>query len=96
MKINTPKTPTLFMLMGEFDSRPAVPLEECLHYVGLTKTEANRAITDGKLQLPTFRMRDSQKAPRMVHLSDLAEFIDNHWQPAKQTYNKVKGVEDAA
>jgi hypothetical protein len=95
--MNTTKTPTLFMLMAEFDSRPAVPLEECLHYLGIdTKETANRMAADGKLDIPTFRTRESQKSPRMVHLSDLAEFIDNHWKPAKKTYNKVKGVEDAA
>ena len=70
-------TKTLFMLMAQFDGAPAVPLSECFTYLGYaSNTMAQRDALEGHLAVPTFRAKDSQKAPRMVMLEDLASHID--------------------
>lgn len=56
---------------------PAIPLAEiCDRYFGLTYREACKAAALNQLGVPTFRMRDSQKAPVMVRAKELAALID--------------------
>lgn len=68
---------------------PVVRLEDvCEHYFGLSiKTANDRAITN-KLPIPAFRLVDSQKAPFMVKISDLAAHIDNAQQLAAELWEK--------
>ena len=81
---------TTFMLMAAFDSRPTVPLEEiCEPYLGLPADRAIRLANRRALGLPTFKMRDSQKAPHMVHLEDLAKFIDQKAAKARHDHERV-------
>ncbi|WP_176662090.1 pyocin activator PrtN family protein, partial [Staphylococcus hominis] len=40
--------------------------------------------------LPTFRVGDTQKAPRMVHISDLAEHIDRRRTEAKKELARIQ------
>lgn len=87
-------TTTFFLLAAEFNDKPAVTLQECLHHIGLeTVVEANRRAAEGRLGLPTFRDRDSQKAKRKVHPEDLARFIDERREAGQREYellNKPK------
>lgn len=63
---------TLVALYG-----PLVPLEAVSErYFGLSYAEARRAAGINELPVPTFRMRDSAKAPLVMHASELAAFID--------------------
>lgn len=56
---------------------PAIPLAEvCERYFGLAYREACKAAALNQLGVPTFRMRDSQKAPVMVRAKELAALID--------------------
>lgn len=74
---------TMFLLMAEYETA-TVPLSQvCEKYFGLKSATAERKAADNKLPLPTFRTADSQKAPRMVHISDLAEFIDQQRAQSK-------------
>lgn len=86
-------TQTLWMLMAEFSGRPSVPLADCLHHLGYSTTgEANRAAIDNKLPVPTFRSRDSQRAPRQVHLTDLAAHIDAMQAKAAASWRAVNNI----
>jgi len=81
-------TRTLFLLMAEFGT-PAIPLAEiCERFFGLSLAEANRLAVLNKLPLPTFRIGASQKAPRMVHLEDLANHIDKQRQEAVKQWHR--------
>lgn len=84
---------TLWMLMAEFDARTAVPLAECLHYLNYeTIDQANRAAIEQKLPMPTFRARDTKRAPRMVLLSDIATHIDAAHEKAAASWRAANGI----
>ena len=85
-------TKTLFLLMGEFDGRAAVPLCEVLHYTNFsTISEANKAANAGELAIPAFRMANSQKSPYIVHIEDLAIAIDKAREKAAEHAQKLTG-----
>jgi len=82
---------TLFLLMAEFNGRAAVPLEEVASkYLGTTdKITLSRKARSGQLPFPAFRAEQSQKAPWLVNINDLAAYLDkerdkanNDWQQA--------------
>lgn len=67
---------TAFLLMAQFES-PTVALKDiALQYLGMTPGEAQREANMNRLPIPTFRLRDSQKAPLLIHVDDLAKHID--------------------
>lgn len=83
---------TLFMLMAEFDGAPAVELNRCYHHLGYTTAErAQRAAADYELPVPWYRGRVSQKSPRMVHLDDLAKYIDSCADEARREFKQIHG-----
>ncbi|MCK7227148.1 pyocin activator PrtN family protein [Enterobacter asburiae] len=75
---------TIFLLMAEYET-PTVPLSEiCGKYLGMKPSTAESKAALGQLALPTFRLGNSQKSPRLVHLQDLAELIDRKRREAKE------------
>lgn len=77
---------TLFLLMAQY-GKAAVPLADISEeYLGLTPRKAGEMANLNQLPLATFRARDSQKAPHMVHLSDLAELLDSQRSAAKRQW----------
>ena len=67
---------TELMLWARYE-RESVPLKEvAAEYLGLTLQEATRQWNEGKLAVKAFRLRESQKAPLLVHIADLAAMID--------------------
>ncbi|MCW9378910.1 pyocin activator PrtN family protein [Klebsiella quasipneumoniae] len=41
--------------------------------------------------LPTFRAAESQKAPRMIHIQDLANHIDAQLKKGRDLLEQMKG-----
>lgn len=81
---------TTFLLMAEFETA-VIPLSLISEkFLGLRPSTAEQKAAEGKLSLPTFRVGDTQKAPRMVHISDLAELIDRRRAEAKTGLLRVK------
>ncbi|SPZ22153.1 Pyocin activator protein PrtN [Providencia rettgeri] len=79
---------TVFLLMAEFETSQ-IPLSVVAEkFLNLTPSYADRQATLGKLPFPTYR-DDSQKAPRMVHISDLAEWIDKRRSEARKEFSKI-------
>lgn len=75
---------TVFLLLAEFE-KPLVPLSDiCERYFSCNPNTARDRATAGKLPVPAFRTGDSQKAPYMVDIRDLAEFIDKQRSNAKE------------
>ncbi|MDR0219491.1 MAG: pyocin activator PrtN family protein [Enterobacteriaceae bacterium] len=78
---------TALLLMAEFGTSQ-IPLSDMAErYLKMTPGTAERKANEGKLSLPTYKLADSQKSPRIVHVNDLAEYID------KQREIAVKEVE---
>ena len=75
---------TALMLMLQYGG-PTVELREICHLFGFKDpSEANRAASDGLLPVPTFKHRDSQKSPRLIHVEDLAQHIEQQRQQAAE------------
>ena len=67
---------TELMLWARYE-RESVPLSDIAReYLGMSAAEANRAWNDGRLPVKAFRLRESQKAPLLVHIADLAALMD--------------------
>lgn len=75
---------TVFLLMTEFNT-PTIPLSQIAErYLGMKPETANKKSNAGGLPIPSFRLDDGQKAPRVVHITDLANFIDKKCEEAKK------------
>lgn len=67
---------TIFLLMAEFETA-SIPLSDvCEKYFGMKPATADKKAALGQLPIPTFRAGQSQKAPRMIHIQDLADYIE--------------------
>ncbi|HAT42385.1 MAG TPA: pyocin activator protein PrtN [Rheinheimera sp.] len=70
-------SPTLWMLMAQFNGQATVTLESiCNQYFGMSSQKASVSAQKCTLPVPAFRLSSSQKSPWLVHLSDLALHID--------------------
>lgn len=79
---------TIQMLMKQYPL-PTVQLKMIAEeYLGLTPGEAQREANMNRLPIPTFRLRNSQKAPLMIHIQDLATHIDASLAAARTQWNK--------
>jgi hypothetical protein len=62
--------------MAEFETA-SIPLSDvCEKYFGMKPATADKKAALGQLPIPTFRAGESQKAPRMIHIQDLADYIE--------------------
>lgn len=69
--------------MAEFNTA-TIPLNLIAErYLGMKPATASRKADAGDLSIPSFRMNDSNKAPRVVHVRDLADYIDKEREKAK-------------
>lgn len=82
--LNNDLTMTHRLLLAQFSNRAVVPLDEIAEsYLGLgIRTAKNRAKA-GMLPFPVFKMRNSAKSPFLVHLDDLANYIDERCKEAR-------------
>lgn len=83
---------TIFLLMAQYDGRAAVPVEEvCRDYFShLTLDKFLRKIGSGDIPPPVIRVERSQKAAKVVHLQDLAEYLDAEREAALQELRKLR------
>lgn len=90
VKLRVKRMNTIFLLMAEFETS-TIPLAVVAErYLGMKPATADKKAGCGDLPLPTFRIGDSQKSPRMVHVSDLADFIDIKRKEAKQELKRMQ------
>lgn len=79
---------TRYILLGQFGHRPVIELEEiCTDLFGLSYRTASRKANLNELPVPVFKMYESQKAPWLVRLDELAEFIDQKAKNAKRDWS---------
>lgn len=68
---------------------PTVALAEvCKIYFNLSPTEAGKRAARNELPVPTFQLTDSQKAPRLIKVEDLAAYIDRSHETALKEWVK--------
>lgn len=81
---------TMFLLMAEYE-KSNIPLSEIAErYLGLKPATAEQKAAEGKLPIATFRVGNTQKAPRLVHVEDLATLIDQRRNAAKEELERCR------
>ncbi|RKQ50615.1 pyocin activator protein PrtN [Roseivirga pacifica] len=74
------------MLLMKFES-PVIPLDKiCYDYFGCNKNTAKQRAKSGTLPIPAFRLGKSQKLPWMINIQDLAYFIEENSNEAKNEW----------
>lgn len=81
---------TMFLLMAEYGSATVQLSQVCEKYFGLKPSTAEKRAAMGDLPIPTFRVAESQKAPRMIHIQDLANHIDEQLQKSRDLLEQMK------
>ncbi len=84
---------TLFMLLAAHNGQALIPLQQVgEQYLGIAdKAKLSQKARAGELPLPAFRMEKSQKAPWLVSIQDLAEYIDQQKATAKLDWSRAHG-----
>lgn len=77
---------TVMMLMVYYDGRPVVPLHDVWRdfFKPHTLSTFLRKVGNGEIPLPVVRLDKSQKGLRVVHITDLAEYIDKRAEAARR------------
>jgi len=82
---------TAMILLIKYES-PTVPLVDiCKDYFGLDARTAKERALSQQLPVPVFRMANSQKSPWLIHLSDLAAYIDSQAELARKDFKNLHG-----
>ncbi|MGG4608667.1 pyocin activator PrtN family protein [Providencia sp. Me31A] len=81
---------TMFLLLAEFETSQ-IPLADIAErYLKMNPTTAERKANAGELPIPTYRLNDSQKSPRIIHINDLATYIDKQRNDAIIEFNRTR------
>lgn len=76
---------TMWLLMAQYEGRAMIGADQvCRDFFSpLTLPVFLRKVASGEIPLPLVRMESSQKGAKMVHLTDLAAFIDARAEAAR-------------
>ena len=81
---------TNFALLARFES-PFVQLKVISkEFLGITPVTAEAKAKACALPFPTCKLRDSERAPTMVKVQDLASYLDKQYQSAAQEWQSVQ------
>jgi hypothetical protein len=80
----------IYLLMAEYGSGTMIPLEQlALKVLGLSVNTAKRKAKACNLPFPTVKLNDSQKAPYLVNIQDLASYIEDRCSNARIEWGKA-------
>lgn len=82
---------TLFILLAKHEA-PMISADTCCkdYFAPLTLPVFLRKVSAGDIDLPLVRMEESQKGAKMVHLSDLAQYIDRRRDAAAKELRQMR------
>lgn len=83
---------TMFLLMAEYETATVSVDQICEKYFGMKPAHAERKAALGQLPIPTFRAGASQKCPRMIHIQDLADYIDAQRAEGKVLHRQMQAL----
>ncbi|AUU37770.1 TPA: pyocin activator PrtN family protein [Proteus mirabilis] len=79
---------TVFLLLAEYETSQ-IPLSVVAEkFLSISPSWADKKANLGELPFPTYR--DNQKSGRLVHISDLAEWIDKKREVAKAEFKLLQ------
>ena len=80
---------TELMLYGKYKT-PVIKLEECCKEItGLSYKKACEYINNGDFPFPVSRAYSSKRAPYLVHIRDLAQYLDETFASAREDHEKL-------
>lgn len=78
-----------FALLARFET-PAVPLKDiCKEFLGITPKTAEQKAKACDLPFPTFKTRDSERAPTLVNVTDLGKYLSDQYTIGRQEWERV-------
>ncbi|WP_406736683.1 pyocin activator PrtN family protein [Thioclava sp. GXIMD4215] len=77
---------TVWLLMAQYEGKAMISAETVCKdfFAPLTLPAFLRKVGSGDIELPLVRMESSQKGAKMVHLTDLAAYIDDKAEAARR------------
>lgn len=78
---------TIFLLMAQYDAKVVIPIDVVArdYFPHMTTDQMVRKISAGDLKLPMVRIEaNNKKAAKGVHLQDLAAYLDERAEAARQ------------
>ena len=96
--INTRKQPdmskftiTHHVLLIQFSNRVVITIDEIAElYLGIPPNTAKNKARTGDLPFPVFKMGESAKSPYVVHIDDLARYINERCLEAERLWKCYK------
>ena len=79
---------TLEMLLAHYGGVPIIPLEAAAQYWGYEADTLAKKVENGDVQVPFFRLDESQKATRLMMLTDIAAIIEERHQAAYKAFEE--------
>lgn len=83
---------TVFLLMAEFGSGQIELEKVCDKYLGMDAAKAKRLAGTQSLPFPVMRDETSQKRPYLVSIADLAKWLDEMNEKARNTWLKMNNA----
>ncbi|AUQ93826.1 hypothetical protein MACH17_11360 [Phaeobacter inhibens] len=77
---------TLWLLTAKYEGNPLVTVDALRtdYFSGMSREVFLRKVESGEIPLPLTRLGEGQKAPRCVHVKDLAAYIDDCAEQARK------------
>ncbi|WAH60925.1 pyocin activator PrtN family protein [Pseudomonas silvicola] len=85
---------TIFLLMAQYEGKAIVPLSNiCADYfTHLTIEMFQRKVLAGQIKIPITRLEASQKSAKGIHITDLANYLDEQREEALKEYHQLNGA----
>ncbi|WP_296263988.1 MULTISPECIES: pyocin activator PrtN family protein [unclassified Pseudomonas] len=85
---------TAFVLMAQYNGQAIISLERVCgdYFTHLTPDMFQRKVLTGKIKLPITRLEPSQKSARGIHISDLAQYLDQQRDAARKEYAQLNRI----
>lgn len=77
---------TAFLLMAQYNGKAIISLDQVCsdYFTHLTPDMFQRKVLAGQIKLPITRLEASQKSARGIHITDLAQYLDQQRDAARK------------
>lgn len=85
---------TAFLLMAQYDAQVVIPVEKVVrdYFPYLSPEKFVRKVSLGEIKIPLLRIEaGSQKATKGIHLTDLAQYLDDRRAAAVKEAAQLSG-----
>ncbi|SJN60102.1 Pyocin activator protein PrtN [Vibrio ruber DSM 16370] len=80
---------TTFALLARFGSTTIALKDISQEFFGITPKTAEQRAKACDFPVPTFKLRDSERSPTLIKIEDLASYIEQRYQEAKNEWQLV-------